>query len=213
MDIQRYLQHIAFDATPRVDLDTLQRLHHRHMLAVPFENLSIIYHEGIDLREQALFDKVVNRRRGGFCYELNRLFAALLQQLGFTVAAVSGEVRARDGSFGPPYDHQALIVTLDQPYLVDVGFGDAFLTPLTLDDTPQPQASGTFIWNGTATISTCSGAMAIAPPMPKRCTALRCSRAPSRSSTPCATTTAIRHSRALPSGSSAPAPPPTGGLR
>lgn len=144
MDIQRYLQHIAFDATPRVDLDTLQRLHHGHMLAVPFENLSIIYHQGIDLREQALFDKVINRRRGGFCYELNRLFAALLRQLGFTVTAVAGEVRARDGHFGPPFDHLALIVTLDRPYLVDVGFGDAFLTPLTLDDTPQPQASGTF---------------------------------------------------------------------
>ncbi|SPZ56773.1 Arylamine N-acetyltransferase [Serratia quinivorans] len=145
MDRQRYLQHIGFAGIPKPDLLTLQQLHRGHMLKVPFENLSIIYHQGIHLEEEALFSKIVERNRGGFCYELNRLFAALLKDIGFNVHFISGEIRARDGSFGPPFDHMALMVELDQPYLVDVGFGDSFLTPLKITTTEQqPQTSGTF---------------------------------------------------------------------
>ncbi|WP_454877679.1 arylamine N-acetyltransferase family protein [Serratia inhibens] len=145
MDRQRYLQHIGFAGIPQADLLTLQQLHRCHMLSVPFENLSIIYRQGIHLEEPALFNKIVERNRGGFCYELNRLFAALLKDIGFNVQFISGEIRARDGSFGAPFDHMALKVELDQPYLVDVGFGDSFLTPLKITTTEQqPQTSGTF---------------------------------------------------------------------
>ncbi|MGQ5791160.1 arylamine N-acetyltransferase family protein [Serratia sp. IR-2025] len=146
MDTQRYLQHIGFTGVARPDLPTLQQLHHRHMLSVPFENLSIIYHQGIQLAPEALFSKVVARNRGGFCYELNALFALLLREIGFKVNFISGEIRARDGHFGPPYDHLALRVDLaGQAWLVDVGFGDSFLTPLKIVAAePQPQASGTF---------------------------------------------------------------------
>lgn len=145
MDKQRYLQHIGFAGIPQADLLTLQQLHRCHMLSVPFENLSIIYRQGIHLEEPALFNKIVERNRGGFCYELNRLFAALLKDIGFNVQFISGEIRARDGSFGAPFDHMALMVELEQPYLVDVGFGDSFLTPLKITTTEQqPQISGTF---------------------------------------------------------------------
>lgn len=145
MDRQRYLQHIGFAGIPKPDLLTLQQLHRCHMLSVPFENLSIIYRQGIHLEEPALFNKIVERNRGGFCYELNRLFAALLKDIGFNVQFISGEIRARDGSFGAPFDHMALKVELDQPYLVDVGFGDSFLMPLKIATTEQqPQTSGTF---------------------------------------------------------------------
>jgi N-hydroxyarylamine O-acetyltransferase len=145
VDKQRYLQHIGFAGIPQADLLTLQQLHRCHMLSVPFENLSIIYRQGIHLEEPALFNKIVERNRGGFCYELNRLFAALLKNIGFNVQFISGEIRARDGSFGAPFDHMALKVELDQPYLVDVGFGDSFLTPLKITTTEQqPQTSGTF---------------------------------------------------------------------
>ncbi|MGQ8816432.1 arylamine N-acetyltransferase family protein [Serratia sp. NA_13] len=145
MDRQRYLQHLGFAGIPKPDLATLQQLHRGHMLKVPFENLSIIYQQGIHLEEEALFNKIVERNRGGFCYELNRLFALLLQDIGFNVQFISGEIRARDGSFGAPFDHMALKVELDQPYLVDVGFGDSFLTPLKITTTEQqPQTSGTF---------------------------------------------------------------------
>nr|WP_208295165.1 arylamine N-acetyltransferase [Serratia plymuthica] len=139
------MQHIGFAGIPQADLLTLQQLHRCHMLSVPFENLSIIYRQGIHLEESALFNKIVERNRGGFCYELNRLFAALLKDIGFNVQFISGEIRARDGSFGAPFDHMALKVELDQPYLVDVGFGDSFLTPLKITTTEQqPQTSGTF---------------------------------------------------------------------
>lgn len=145
MDRQRYLQHIGFAGIPQADLLTLQQLHRCHMLSVPFENLSIIYRQGIHLEEAALFNKIVERNRGGFCYELNRLFALLLKDIGFNVQFISGEIRARDGSFGAPFDHMALKVELDQPYLVDVGLGDSFLTPLKITTTEQqPQTSGTF---------------------------------------------------------------------
>ncbi|MDO2147778.1 arylamine N-acetyltransferase, partial [Escherichia coli] len=70
-------QHIGFTGTPQADLQTLQQLHRCHMLAVPFENLSIIYHQSIDLSEGGLFSKIVEHNRGGFCYELNRIFALL----------------------------------------------------------------------------------------------------------------------------------------
>lgn len=112
MDRQRYLQHIGFAGIPQPDLPTLQQLHRGHMLKVPFENLSIIYHQGIHLEEKALFSKIVEHNRGGFCYELNRLFALLLQDIGFSVHFISGEIRARDGSFGPPFDHMALLLSL-----------------------------------------------------------------------------------------------------
>lgn len=145
MDIQRYLQHLHFTGVPQANLATLQALHRCHMLTVPFENLNIIYRLGIDLTENALFSKIVDHHRGGFCYELNRIFALLLEQIGFRVQFIAGEVRARNGDFGPPFDHMALLVELDQPYLVDVGFGDSFLTPLKITTTEQqPQTSGTF---------------------------------------------------------------------
>jgi N-hydroxyarylamine O-acetyltransferase len=77
--------------------------------------------------------KVVERRRGGFCYELNGLFAALLRALGFQVAMLSARVARADGTFSPDFDHMALAVTLEERWLADVGFGDSFRDPLRLD--------------------------------------------------------------------------------
>jgi N-hydroxyarylamine O-acetyltransferase len=81
----------------------------------------------------ALFAKIVTRRRGGFCYELNGLFAELLRALGFRVALLSAGVAHEAGGFGPDFDHLALRVDLDRPWLADVGFGDSFREPLRLD--------------------------------------------------------------------------------
>ena len=89
---------------------TLHQLHEAHLLAVPFENLSIHWQEPIVLSDDALFEKIVVRRRGGFCYELNGLFAALLRSLGFNVTMLSAEVADDRGEFGPPFDHLALAV-------------------------------------------------------------------------------------------------------
>src|SRR5881227_1245928 len=86
------------------------------------------------LDDESLFDKIVTRRRGGFCYELNGLFSALLRALGFHVAMLSAEVANDDETFSAPFDHMTLMVTLDERWLVDVGFGDSFIQPLHIDD-------------------------------------------------------------------------------
>jgi N-hydroxyarylamine O-acetyltransferase len=103
---------------------------------VPFENLDSHLGAVIDLAEPALYDKVVRRRRGGFCYELNGLFAALLRQLGYQVRLMSARVHGPAG-LGPPYDHLALRVDLAEPWLVDVGFGRFNRHPLRLEPGPE----------------------------------------------------------------------------
>jgi N-hydroxyarylamine O-acetyltransferase len=134
MDADAYLRRIAYEGTLVPTTPTLHALHVAHLMTVPFENLDIHLGRPIVLEEQALLAKIVTRRRGGFCYELNGLFAALLRQAGFTVHLLSAEVGRDDGSFSPPFDHLALLVETGERWLVDVGFGDSFLVPLRLDD-------------------------------------------------------------------------------
>jgi N-hydroxyarylamine O-acetyltransferase len=112
-----------------------------HLLTVPFENLSIHAGQPIVLEDDALFTKIVENRRGGFCYEANGLFAALLRAVGFDVAMLSAEVANAEGEFGPNFDHMTLMVSLERRWLVDVGFGDSFLEPLLLDEREE-QAQG-----------------------------------------------------------------------
>ena len=111
-------------------------------MSVPFENLSIHSDESIVLDEDALFTKIVEQRRGGFCYECNGLFAGLLRALGFDVAMLAAGVAHTDGGFGPLFDHMTLMVTLDERWLVDVGFGESFVEPLLLDSRAD-QVQGT----------------------------------------------------------------------
>jgi N-hydroxyarylamine O-acetyltransferase len=141
MDVSQYLQRIGYEGPRAPTLETLRALHVRHLEAIPFENLDVQSRRPIALDEAALFDKIIRRRRGGFCYELNSLFAALLRELGFRVTLLSGRV-SPDGSWPncPDFDHLLLEVTLDQPWLVDVGFGDCFAEPLPLAPGQWPSA-------------------------------------------------------------------------
>jgi len=100
------------------------------MLTVPFENLDI-GRRPIIIDENRFVRKVVSERRGGFCYELNGAFGALLRELGFGVTFLSGRVARAKGGFGPEFDHLALLVDADgERWLVDVGFGEGFIEPL-----------------------------------------------------------------------------------
>jgi N-hydroxyarylamine O-acetyltransferase len=133
MDIEAYLQRINYDGSRHPTAQTLRELQLAHLQSVPFENLSIHAAEPIVLDDDALFDKIVRRRRGGFCYELNGLFCGLLRGLGFRVEMLAAGV-ANDGEgFGPEFDHMLLLVSLDERWIADVGFGDSFLEPLRLD--------------------------------------------------------------------------------
>jgi N-hydroxyarylamine O-acetyltransferase len=145
IDVGAYLARIGIhDPAGPPDADQLRRLHAAHVSQVPFENLSVHNGEGIDLDPAALFDKIVGRRRGGFCYELNGLFAALLESLGYPVARCAA--RVWDGkAWGIPFDHLALIVETPEPWLVDVGFGAHSRYPLRVSfDVDQPDPGGVF---------------------------------------------------------------------
>jgi N-hydroxyarylamine O-acetyltransferase len=134
LQVDAYLDRIGYDGPRAPTAAVLRDLQVAHLLAVPFENLSIHSGEPITLEIDRLFDKVVRRRRGGFCYEANGLFAALLRALGFGVSLLSAAVARPEGGFGPDFDHMALLVKLDEPWLVDVGFGDSFHEPLRLEE-------------------------------------------------------------------------------
>lgn len=130
--MERYLERIGIANVGAADSETLRTLQLHHLLAVPFENLDIHLRRPIDVDPQRAIEKIVERRRGGFCYELNGAFAALLTDLGFCVTLLSARAFGANGIAGPEYDHLALRVDLTEPWLVDVGFGDSFRHPLRL---------------------------------------------------------------------------------
>jgi N-hydroxyarylamine O-acetyltransferase len=136
-----YLERIGVPRPAAADAATLRTLHRAHQMTVPFENLSIHLPEPISLDPGALLDKIVTRRRGGFCYELNGAFALLLEALGAEVTRVAARVYGNDG-LGPPFDHLALVVRPADgsgPWLADVGFGSHTVYPLPFDSR-DPQA-------------------------------------------------------------------------
>jgi N-hydroxyarylamine O-acetyltransferase len=153
MDIQAYLRRIDYRGARAPTAATLRQLHRAHLLAVPFENLDIHLGRPIMLDQDALFDKIVTRRRGGFCYELNGLFALLLRELGFEVTLLAAGVARADGGFGPEFDHLTLLVKApsadpathdlqSEMWLADVGFGDSFREPLRLVEAVEQEQDG-----------------------------------------------------------------------
>lgn len=143
LDVDAYLSRIGFAGEPALDLETLEALQRAHLTAVPFENLHVT--SGIGVRTDLAWSvpKIVEEGRGGWCFENNGAFAALLEALGFAVSRLGAAVLLA----GPNQliDHLAIEVRLDQAYLVDVGFGDSFIRPLRLNEVgPQDGGTGTF---------------------------------------------------------------------
>lgn len=142
--IGQYLKRIGATGAVEPNLASLRQIQERHMLSVPFENLDVAHHLPVRLDEASLYNKIVARKRGGYCYELNGLLASVLRKLGYDVSMVSGQVRRDDGTFGPEFDHMALLVRLDEDYLVDVGFGDSVRSPLALSGVVVVDVSGSY---------------------------------------------------------------------
>ncbi len=139
MDLRAYLDRIAYSGPETPSLDVLRDLHRQHMLTIPFENLDIPLKREIVLDLEAIYEKVVVRGRGGFCYEQNGLFAWALRQIGFDLDMLSARVARADGGYGQEFDHMLLLVRVySGRWLADVGFGDSFVEPIRLD-TPEPQ--------------------------------------------------------------------------
>ncbi|MEN0050583.1 MAG: arylamine N-acetyltransferase [Bacteroidota bacterium] len=134
MNIEKYIQRIQYEDGVNPSLEVLAALQSHHLLNVPFENLDIHYGIKISLDLDRVYHKIIERNRGGFCYELNGLFYELLKQLGFNVKMISARVyNDKKQVFGAEFDHLAIIAMIDEvEYLVDVGFGEFAFQPLEI---------------------------------------------------------------------------------
>lgn len=133
-DVDRYLARIGQPRPEAPSLASLARLQDAHVRSVPFENLDIHLGRPLSLRTEDLVRKVVDDRRGGFCFELNGLFASLLATLGHEVVLVAARHRLEDGTLGAAFDHARILVTVGgQQVVVDVGTGASPRGPVPLD--------------------------------------------------------------------------------
>lgn len=142
--LDRYLARVGVDVGARPpELELLRELQAAHLVAVPFENLDVFHRRGVSTDPAVSVPKIVDRRRGGWCFELNGSFAWLLGELGYQATIVSCRVHD-DGTWGPELDHCAITVDLDgRRWFVDVGFGDCCTVPVPLrpgehDGLPRP---------------------------------------------------------------------------
>ena len=148
----RYLGRLGFDRPPPVDGTGLRHLHRAHLRSLPFENLDIHLGRAIVLDGDAILAKLLDRGRGGYCYELNGAFAALLRSLGFEVDLLEARVYGGDDEtpaddrVGIRFDHACLRVRIgDEAWLADVGFGACFQDPIrVVPGIDQVDPNGTF---------------------------------------------------------------------
>ncbi|MFE8694978.1 arylamine N-acetyltransferase [Cytobacillus sp. FJAT-53684] len=143
MDVQAYLKRISVEKEEQLTLEYLAKLQKNHMENIPFENLDVTRKVEIKLITDRFYEKVMGNGRGGFCYELNGLFQQLLTKLGYRSHLIACTVKKLEG-WAKADTHAAIIVNLDQPYLVDVGFGDSVRQPVPLTGEERIDVSGTY---------------------------------------------------------------------
>ena len=143
LDLSAYLQRIEYTGEPGADEATLRALHLAHATRIPFENLDILLGRPISLELARVQTKLVQQRRGGYCFEQNTLFAAVLRELGFSVTPLAARVRPRPSTL-LPRTHMCLRVRVGgQDWIADVGFGgEGLLQPVPMTGEPVRQ----FLW-------------------------------------------------------------------
>ena len=148
MDTEKYLRRIGIEHSRFLrNAESLKFLQKQHLLSVPFENLDIHWKRSILPDTEKFYRKIVEEKRGGFCYELNGLFCELLNEIGFPSRMISARVAKGDGDFGAEYDHLAILTRIDdgEEFLVDVGFGAFTAEPLRfVTDVEQRDETGVF---------------------------------------------------------------------
>jgi N-hydroxyarylamine O-acetyltransferase len=143
MDLDAYLDRIGFAGTARPDRATLDAIQRLHMLAIPYENLDVQLGRARTTDPAAAFDKLVNGRRGGWCYEMNGTMGLALAEIGFDVTRVEGAVMRPVWGEASEANHLVLWVRLPEgPVLADVGLGCGPLRPF--DITPSAFANDGF---------------------------------------------------------------------
>ena len=148
-DLGVYFDRIGYSGPAEPTLDVLRALQELHPAAIPFEAIDVLLDRGVDIAPAAVDAKLIDRHRGGYCYEQNGLFARVLKAIGFEVESLASHVRwmSEPGTPLPPLTHRVLRVTIDDiPWLADVGFGSCVPTaPLRMDVAdPQPTQHETF---------------------------------------------------------------------
>lgn len=137
MNIDPYLDRIGLARPLPPNLDTLKAVHAAHLRAIPYENLDVQLGRPVTIERPAIFDKIVNRRRGGWCYEMNGLLGWALGELGFKVTRATGAVMREIAGDATLRNHLVLKVELDEGlYLADVGFGDGPIEPIRIVEGP-----------------------------------------------------------------------------
>jgi N-hydroxyarylamine O-acetyltransferase len=132
-ELSGYLARLGIDAPERTDAAGLAAVQRAHRLAIPFENLDILLGQGINLAPDALFDKLVTRQRGGYCFEQNRLLAEALDAMGFQLRPLMARVWHYGPTETPGRTHMLLLVTLSRrPWIADAGFGGGYAPPMPL---------------------------------------------------------------------------------
>lgn len=143
MNVEAYLNRMLIEEPSKPTLDFLTILQNNHMESIPFENLDVTRKVEILLDTNRFHEKIIDYHRGGFCYELNGLFQQLLTALGYHSYFISCTVKRPNG-WAKENTHAAIIVQLEEPYLVDVGFGDSVRQPLPLTGEERTDVSGTY---------------------------------------------------------------------
>ena len=133
-DLDAYLARIGMPARPTLDAAGLQRLQMSHRLSIPFENLDILLGRGIAIDSDSVFAKLVTARRGGYCFEQNRLFLDALAALGFAARPILARVWL-GATEVPPLTHTFALVTIEgREWIADAGFGGSYAPVMPLVD-------------------------------------------------------------------------------
>ena len=132
MNLHSYLDRINYRGPLEPTFATFSALHNAHMQCIAFENLDIHLGNKVSIGLAEIFDKIVHRQRGGWCFEMNSLHAWALEEIGFNVTRLGAAVGRQEGDESTALNHLCLRVEIDQPYLADVGFGNGALIPLPL---------------------------------------------------------------------------------
>jgi len=132
LDMDLFCDRIEYEGSRDVSLQTMTGIHRSMGLAVPYENLDVFLGTPVDLDIKRIFEKIVRNGRGGWCYEMNGLLGAVLSQLGFDVTRILGGMYRKDRGNDAFGNHLVLRVDLDEPWIADLGIGDAILEPVRL---------------------------------------------------------------------------------
>lgn len=131
--LDAYLARIRLAECPAADIDGLNAVQRAHRLAIAFENIDIRLGRGIRIDSESVFAKLVTGKRGGYCFEQNRLFADALAAIGFSARPLLARVLLGPPGVTPGLTHMLLLVTIDgQDWIADAGFGGSYTPPMPL---------------------------------------------------------------------------------